>query len=380
MARANVIRLTLLVIFTGALTGCDFFSSDPGYFTWKLNGVEKKTYKMKILGTAILTKDLFGLDQYRLTRENIPVTLSVKNESFIVVNKKDSAHLNVQLVSGKSTLSSFPDLSNSSYAQQAFYEMFPQKSGIELFKVELAPKGLTQNGNMNRFLSLNIYMRLPDDSLLQEKKGGLPSLDRLKNEEMCIDLYNRKIKDRETTTSVILNKVNKNQNGDIVAEMDYHIVEKIVTEYEEGDFAKRRFIKRFNDANIFTEKKLKLDDDDEQKTYLCEYNGKHFFNITKGWLERVEAEQSIQMIKTDYTVKAAEIFRMKTIIIPVNEEISVMDSIDYVMSEDENDEQNKKKQARPTITEMLDPLDGGFQENIVPPKSKKIKKGNELPK
>jgi hypothetical protein len=339
------------------LAGCDW-SSDSDYLKWKLVGTKKKTYSIQIQGTAILKKDLFGLDESRLSKGS-PVTLSVKNESFIVVNKKDKETFELQLVSGNTSFSSFPDLNDSFYGQDALKSMFETRSGIELSKFEMGPKGSKEAPDFNRFLSLNMYLRLPEDTLLQEKKSGLSRLNIFGEDELCLNLYNRKIKEREENISITLESITKTKDGDMIAEMNYRIVEKVLTEYQEGDFAKRRFIKRFNDANIYTDRKLKLNDDDEQKTFICEYKGKHFFNMTKGWLEAAEIEQSIQLIRTDVTVKASEIFRVKTAIRPINREIVVLDEIDDALIRDEIGEHEKRKKNKPTVTDMLDLLDGG---------------------
>ncbi len=371
---ARLIQLTLMTIF---VSGCDW-SSDSDYLKWKLEGTEKKTYSIQILGSAILKKDLFGLDENRLSRENIPVTLSIKSGSYIVVNKKDRDTFELQLVSGNTSFTSFPDLSKNVYAQDALKAMFETRSNIELAKFEMGPKGSKEAPDFNRFLSLNIYLRMPDDSLLQQKRSGLAHLKVFGEEEVCLDLFGRKIKEREVKTSINLNRVQKTNDGDLIAEMTYDIHEKILTEYQEGDFAKRRFIKRFNDANIFTDRKLKLNDDDEQKTFVCEYKGKHFFNMTKGWLEQVESEQSIQLIKTDITVKASEIFRVKTIIKPVKEEIAVLDAIDDSLIRDEIGEEQRLQKDRPTVTDMLDLIDGGTDREQ-PVKNKKIKKKTKEP-
>lgn len=357
-------RLILLCLVSGWVTACDWFS-DTEYFSWKLEGVEKKTYNVKILGSAVLTKDLFGMDQSKLSREGIPVTLSVKSDAYLIINKKKENAFELQLVSGNTTFSSFPDMTNNKYAQGALRDMFEKRSGIELAVFDMGPKGSKETPDFNRFLSLNIFLRLPDDSLLQQKKGNLPNLRLLGDEEMCLDLYHRKIKERETSATVILNSLTEESDGDMIAEVSYRVVEKILTEYQEGDFAKRRFIKRFNDANIFADRKLRLEDDEAQKTFICEYNGKHFFNLTKGWLEGIDAEQSIKMIKTDISPKAAEIFRIKAVITPHDKEIEVYDSIDDVLLREPSNEEQKNRRTGPTVTDMLSPLDGGGIRNLI---------------
>lgn len=371
-------RFIFLFLMSVLLTGCDW-SSESDYLKWKLNGTAKKTYSIQILGSAVLQKDLFGLETHRLSRENIPVTLSIKNESYIIVNKKDPKTFELQLVSGNTSFTSFPDLSKNVYAQDALRAMFEDRSNVELSRFEMEPKGSKETPDFNRFLSLNIYLRMPDDSLLQEKKSGLARLKVFGEEELCLNIYNRKIKEREENTSVTLNSIKETKDGDMIAEMTYSVYEKILTEYQEGDFAKRRFIKRFNDANIFTDRKLKLDDDDEQKTFICEYKGKHYFNMTKGWLEGVEAEQSIQLIRADdISLKAAEIFRVKTVIKPIARDIAVLDEIDDALIRPEPGEEEKAKKNKPTITEMLDTLDGGTARKD-PIKHKKMKSnGKEL--
>jgi len=363
-------RLILLCLVSGLVTACDWFS-DAEYFSWKLQNADKKTYNIKVLGTAVLTKDLFGIDPSKLSREGIPVTLSVKNEAYLTINKVKEKSFELQLISGDTSFSSFPDMTNNKYAQGALRDMFESRSGIELAVFEMGPKGSKETPDFNRFLSLNLFLRLPDDSLLQQKRGNLPSLRVLAEEEMCLDLYNRRLKERETSATVILNSLTKNADGDMIAEMSYRVVEKVLTEYQEGDFAKRRFIKRFNDANIFADRKLRLEDDEAQKTFICEYNARHFFNLTKGWLEGIDAEQSIKMIKTEISPKAAEIFRIKAVVTPYDKDIKIYDSIDDILMREPSDEQQKKQRNGPTVTDMLSPQDGGGIRNLIKQETRK---------
>ncbi len=379
MKRTRLIHMAILLAFAGFLSACEW--SEENYFSWKLKSSEKKQYLITISGSAIMEHDLFGLDEYRLAgKKNLSVTMNVKSQSYLIINKKKQDVFEVQHVSGLTEYSSFPDLEKIKYAKEALAEMFDVRKGIELAKFNMGKKGSKEAPDFNRFLSLNMYLRLPEDSLLQEKKAVLPKLSILGDEEICLQLFNRKVRERTLETRITLNSLTRQDNGDLVADMNYRIVEKIQTEFQEGDFAKRRFIKRFNDANIFSDYKIKLNDDNMQKTYICDYQGRHFFNLTQGWLEGLESEQSIRVIKTDISPKAAEIFRVKTSIIPTDEKIDVLDEVDEMLMRTDSEEEDKKKRTHPTVTEMLSPVDGGGLGDLIKKNTETDNNESERPK
>lgn len=329
-----------LVLAMSGLTACGESDSEIG---WKLKNQESRTYSIKILGTARMEPDLFNYDRASLLVNGAPVNVSLQDETFLIVKNKGGSALEGEYITGPFSYAAYPDTSNNPLAEQTLQDIFEKEPAVSLGKFEIEEKGAYNMPTVNPFLAMKIYLRLPEEEILETKQAPLPRLG-YTNESLCLSLHNRKVKTQELDSKITLNKLSKNSQGELIADMRYLVTEKIETEYQEGDFARRQFIKRFNDWNLLGQRPLLEDEDDIQKVYICKYKGRHIFNVTRGWLESATGEQAIEVIKyLDEGTKVVEILRAKIKIAPTDQRVKAMGTYNEfdVMSEAEPQSKNK---------------------------------------
>ncbi len=329
-----------LILAMSGLTACGESDSEIG---WKLKNKESRTYSIKILGTARMEPDLFNYERASLLVNGAPVNVSLQEETFLIVKNKGGSALEGEYITGPFSYAAYPDTSNNPLAEQTLQEIFEKEPAVSLGKFEIEEKGAYNMPTVNPFLAMKIYLRLPEEEILETKQAALPRLG-YGSESLCLSLHNRKIKTQELDSRITLNKLSKNSQGELIADMRYLVTEKIETEYQEGDFARRQFIKRFNDWNLLGQRPLIEDEDDIQKVYTCKYKGRHIFNVTRGWLESATGEQAIEVIKyLDEGTKVVEILRAKIKILPTDQSVQAMGTYNEFDIMSEAEPQGKKK-------------------------------------
>lgn len=335
-----------------ALTGCDN-GSKGGDIVWKLRNADTRTYMIQMNGTARMEPDLFNFERERLLVNGAPVTVGLKDETFLVVRNTGGSALEGEYVTGPSSYVAHPDTTGNILAQQTLAELFGKKAGLSLGKFEIEELGAYKMPTVNPFLAMKILLRTPEGGILESKQANLPRMG-YTQEQICLNLYNRRIKSHEQNTNITLDRVFANERGETIAEMRYIVTEKVETEYQQGDLARRQFIKRFNDWNLLGLRPLSENEDDVQKVYTCKYKGRHNYNVTRGWLESVQAEQSIEVIKyLDEGTKVIEILRARIRVTPTNQKIvpsKAFDDLDLMTEA----EQKESPPVAPAAMQKLD--------------------------
>lgn len=314
----------LLLALTG-LTACGEGESEIG---WKLNDAKTRTYSIKMLGSARMEPDLFNYERQNLLVNGAPVTISIQDENYLVIKNNGGSTLNAEYITGGISYAAFPETSSNKKATETLEEIFAKQPSVSVGKFSLEERGATHMPTLNPFIAMKIYLRMPEEEILEKKQAHLSKMG-YASESICLSLYNRKIKSHEITSNITLNSLTKNQKGEIIADMRYLVSEKVETAYQEGDFARRIFLKRFNDAHFLGQRPLIEDEDDIQKVYTCKYKGRHLFNVTRGWLESANGEQVIELIKyLDEGTKVIEILRAKIKIQPTDQKIETTGTYD----------------------------------------------------
>lgn len=367
----------LTVAVTLLLCAC---GDDPNtYFFWKLRGTEEKTYAIKLIGTAKMEADLFGFDRDSLTVRGKPLTVSLRDESFLVVKNQTARSLQGEVISNKSAFTTYPDPDGSKPAIQTLNALFRKNPGVSSGQFEIEGKGVYTSPSSNPFFVLKILLRAPEEDILKKKQGVMQMMG-YAQESLCLTIHNRKIRSLEQENKVNLISLSKNREGDVIADMHYTLTEKIETEYKEGDPFRRAFIKRFNDGNYLGLRPLPEDEENVQKIFTCRYKGRHVFNLTRGWIESVIGEHSIEMTKMLHDgPRSAEILRSKVKMEPSQQKVQAKETVDELelMAGTKPDETPLEKSKDTKLTNMLEDREN----NQAGPKDipKALPSGNALP-
>lgn len=379
--RKAVILGALMLALSG-LTACGEGESEIG---WKLKGVKSRTYHIKMLGSARMEPDLFNYERENLLVNGAPVNVSLQDETYMVIKNTGGSALEAEYITGPLSYVSYPDTSDTPLAEQTLKEIFHKEPASSLGTFEVEEKGAFNMPTVNPFLAMKILLRVPEDEILEKGTAALLRMG-YGRENLCLNLHNRKIKTHELISNISMGKLTKNAQGELIADMRYVVSEKVETEYQEGDFARRQFIKRFNDANLLGNRPLIEDEDDIQKVYTCKYKGRHIFNLTRGWLESATGEQAIEVIKyLDEGTKVVEILRAKIKVVPTDQKIQPASSYDdlKLMSESEEAKDQKNRKAETAakkeelVARQIEPASGESQTAPQVPSS--VPAGDSLP-
>lgn len=364
--------LGALMLALSGLTACGEGESEIG---WKLKGVKSRTYHIKMLGSARMEPDLFNYQRENLLVNGAPVTVSIQDDTYMVLKNTGGSVLDAEYITGGTSYAAYPDTSSNKKASETLEEIFNKQPSVSLGKFSLEERGATHMPTVNPFLAMKIYLRMPEQDILEKKQTQITKMG-YASETICLSLYNRKIKSHEITSNITLNNLTKNEKGEVIADMRYLVTEKVETAYQEGDFARRIFLKRFNDAHFLGQRPLIEDEDDIQKVYTCKYKGRHLFNMTRGWLESSSGEQVIELIKyLDEGTKVIEILRAKIKIQPSDQKIEAKGIYDEelgLMSEGPQEQKPQVKQAMKK--ESL-----GAPQEIEPASGQETKRGPQVP-
>lgn len=329
---------------------------------WKLNSASSIVYSVSLIGTARMDSDLFNYEREKLLINGAPIKISLREEIFALVQKKGGSALNGEYVTGPTSYVSFPDAAPFPKAHETLEEIFNRGEGISIGKFEVEEKGIYRAPDVSPFLPMKILMRMPEADTLEKKQGLLPRMG-ITEEQLCLSLHNRKIASSEQYNNITLNRLSVNTKNEVLADLRYVFTERLETERKGGDYFRRRLFKIFNDGNLLGNRPLPEDDDNVQKIYICKYKGRHIINLTRGWVESITADETIEVIKMlDSGPKAVELLRAKIKMTPTDKRIKAiknledMEMLELLSSETTESEEDDPK-GDPEVTEKLEDIE-----------------------
>ena len=322
----TILAAGLTILIGGMIASCGPGGEDSKV-SWKVKEGKERAYIMHVKGTDLLDLNIKTPDEEKdslppLKKRN-PVKsylkqpklkITVKGSDFLVVskakpilNKINNNKFTLEHIIGKIRYTSPLDAKADEATRRINEALFRAAQGLTLGKYKMDSYGKLRPSATEQFKFLNMLMRTPPDAVLASKKKVMMFPLSLKKDdpEVCAGMPIKKILSRKLDAYAKQKGTYKLKNGDVIVEVAYRAKETISNVIEKEDPATKGFIGRYNSANQSFRNRFRpmiIDgddlyiDDDNKRTFLCEYKGVHRFNVTKGWLEGVEAKFAVYYI------------------------------------------------------------------------------------
>ena len=360
MVKRSVFTTFAFLIAAHMLVSCgDSGSASDEEMIWKLDGLDQVSYRINVSGQELV--DLYSLAPGLADDEDFTggikedensqsedaylkspkVKMTVKGNTYAVLNKRNPSRYRLEHVSGLLRYRSELDtLIMDKEAQKKADDLFKAANGLTLNDYDMNENGEVQPAAGNHFRYMNFAFRLPPDQIFLNNSAAL-EYDVLDKDgaETCISIPSTENFVRKVESSVKLDKLKQSESGDIIAEMSYKVSERISNSAYENPGADSFFLNTFTRANenfrlrfgVRFDESQRASKDERQIIFHCKYAGKHVFNITRGWILRVDGLFSVSAYRKIEPDSSRELARYKFSVVPIpNEDVARKTKSDYL--------------------------------------------------
>ena len=386
MTKRSVLTTFAVLFLTHMLVSCgDSGSSSEDEMIWKLGDLKEISYRIDVSGQELV--DLYSLAPSLAEEEDISnnisnaensqseeaflkspkIKMNINGDSYVVLKRYNAKKYGLEHVSGKLNYTSeLDDLIKDSVTKEKSQQLFNAANGLTLANYNMNLEGEIRPSVSGHFRYLNYALMLPSDQIFLNNKSTLPfNLLDTKGDESCITIPSTEKFVRQIDSTVSLDKLKQNDRGDIIAEMTYKVSEKVSNSAYENRNADSFFLDAFTRSNekfrlrfgVRFDESQRASKDERKIIFHCKYAGKHTFNITRGWMLRVDGLFTISAYRKIEPEAERELGRYKFNIVPIpNEDVARKTKSEYLREVDGIVEMEEKDDTTISLGSLIPSL------------------------